>query len=281
MRLGIIGMGVVGGAISHGFRLIGHDVTGYDLKDSPPASIEDLLESDAIFICVPTPQNIDGSCDSSRVEGVVTQLARLAYRGLTVVKSTVPPGTTDRLSVTNQSLRLAFCPEFLRERAALVDFVEHHDVCVIGAHPPSSERRPDWSVQQGCDDVAVLRDAHGDLPAHVAVMTPTEAELSKYYSNVFNALRVVFANEFYEVCRTHGASYGAIKSAMVRRATISDAYLDCSEQFRGFGGVCLPKDTAAFAAHVRSLGIDLRLFETIVEENKKFRVTVPEGMRES
>ena len=164
---------------------------------------------------------------------------------------------------------------------AVVDFVENHDVCVIGAHPPSSQRNPDWSIQMGCDDVAVLREAHGSLPVHVAVMTPTEAELAKYFSNTFNALRVVFANEFYEVCRAMGASYGAVKDAMVRRSTIADAYLDCNERYRGFGGVCLPKDTAAFAAHVRTLGLDARLFETIVEENKKFRVTVPAGMRES
>jgi UDPglucose 6-dehydrogenase len=281
VRLGIVGLGVVGSAILHGFERIGHDVLGYDIRDPPPASIEDLIDTDAVFICVPTPQGQDGSCDASRVEGVVAKLADLEYRGLAVIKSTVQPGTTDRIAATHGSLRIAFCPEFLRERAALVDFVEHHDVCVIGAFPPSSNRRPEWSARLGCDDVAVLRDAHGTMPAHVAVMTPTEAELAKYFSNVFNALRVVFANEFYEVCRAMGASYGTIKDAMIRRSTIVDAYLDCNERYRGFGGVCLPKDTQAFAAHVRSLGLDMKLFETIVQENKKFRITIPDGMREA
>lgn len=279
MRLGVVGLGVVGGAILHGFERIGHVVVGYDIKYPPPASILDVIDTDAVFICVPTPPREDGSCDSSRVDAVVSELADRGYRGLAVVKSTVQPGTTARLADGHPSLRLAFCPEFLRERAAVVDFAEHHDVCVIGMRPPS--RRPEWSIQAGCDDVATLREAHGSLPAHVAVMTTDEAELAKYFSNTFNALRVVFANEFYEVCRAMGASYGAIKGAMVRRDTIADAYLDCNERYRGFGGACLPKDAAAFAAHVRSLGLDLALFDAIVEENKKFRTTVPSGMRES
>lgn len=271
MRLGVIGLGVVGGAVFHGLERIGHQVYGYDLKD-PATSIHDVLVTDATFVCVPTPQLADGSCDSSRVESVVEQLDGLDYRGLIVIKSTVPPGTTAKLAGRYESMRLAFCPEFLRERAAFVDFVENHDVCVIGVCDG------EWRT----GDEKVLREAHGKLPIYIAVMTTTEAELAKYYSNVFNALRVVFANEFFEVCKVLGADYATIKAAMVKRATIVDAYLDCNDRYRGFGGVCLPKDTAAFAALVRQLGLgDLKLFETIVEDNKKFRTTVPEGMRES
>jgi UDPglucose 6-dehydrogenase len=269
VKLGVIGIGVVGGAVMHGFERLGHIVRGYDIKYET-AKLSDLRDAEAVFVCVPTPAAADGSCDASRVEGVVDQLAEMSYSGLAVIKSTVPPGTTDRLQAMYTSMRLAFCPEFLRERAAVVDFYENHDVCVLGVYLD----RP--------DDEHVLREAHGDLPDHVAVMTPTEAELSKYYSNVFNALRVVFANEFFEVCKTMGADYGVIKNAMVKRTTIADAYLDCNERFRGFGGVCLPKDTAAFAAHVRSLGLNsMKLFETIVDENKKFQVTIPAGMRQS
>jgi UDP-glucose 6-dehydrogenase len=66
---------------------------------------------------------------------------------------------------------------------------------------------------------------------------------------------------------------------MVQRNNINDAYLDCNESIRGFGGACLPKDTKAFAVLVKELGLDMRLFETIVQENAKFKTTVFEGMR--
>lgn len=262
-RIGVVGLGVVGLAVKHGLERIGHAVFGHDLKID--TTIRDVIATELVFVCVPTPQRDDGACDVSRVESVVAELDAEDYRGVVAIKSTVTPGTTMRLAKKYPRLRLAFCPEFLRERAAYTDFVENHDVCVIGTSYAS--------------DFETIRDAHGPLPKHVVQLTWTEAELAKYFSNALNALRVVFANSFYEVCTELHADYGAIKDAMVKRATIEDVYLDCNERFRGFGGVCLPKDTAALAALVRELGLDLQLFEMIVAENRKFVATVPEGMR--
>ena len=110
-------------------------------------------------------------------------------------------------------------------------------------------------------------------------MTPTEAELLKYYSNIFNSLRITFANEFYEVCKSVGADYSNIKNAFILRKTTVDMYLDVNDRFRGYGGVCLPKDTAAMAAFTKELNLNMDLFETIEKENKKFKTTVFEGMR--
>lgn len=264
MRIGIIGSeGVVGSAVAHGLQRIGHAVAVFDIK-RPNSTIQDVLDTDVCFICVPTPSTADGACDASIVEATLQDLAAHGYAGLTVIKSTVAPGSTDRFA-KQFKLRLAFCPEFLRERAAFTDFVENHDVCVIGAHEK--------------DAFELIRDAHGALPKKIVHLTPLEAELTKYFSNVFNALRIIFANEFYEVATTLGADYTKIKNAVVNRTNITDVYLDCNENFRGFGGVCLPKDTHAFAALVKQLGLNLNLFETIVEENKKFKRTTPDGMR--
>jgi len=263
MKIGIIGLGVVGNAVKHGLEKIGHEVPTYDIKHLD-TKLADVLDTELCFISVPTPCDADGACDTSVVASVVQDLERAAYRGLVVIKSTVTPGTTDHLSKST-SLRLAFCPEFLRERAAYTDFVENHDVCAIGAYAHV--------------DFELIRLAHGTLPKNVVHLTPTEAELTKYFSNIFNALRIIFANEFYDVAQALGADYTKIKNAMVNRSNITDVYLDCNENFRGFGGVCLPKDTQAFASLVKQLGLDLKLFETIVEENKKFKRTVPDGMR--
>ena len=126
----------------------------------------------------------------------------------------------------------------------------------------------------------LIKESHGSYPQNIVMLKPVEAEILKYYSNVFNALRIIFANEFYEVCEALGADYTKMKDAFILRKTTTDMYLDVNNNFRGYGGVCLPKDTAAMAALVEELGLNMSLFKTIEEENKKFKTTVFEGMRE-
>ena len=264
MKIGIVGVGVVGGAVKYGMEKLGHDVRVHDIALN--TQLEDVLDTELCFICVPTPEKEDGSCHTSVVESVLEGLWKLSYFGVVCVKSTVSPGFTqvmlERYLLTFET---AFVPEFLRERCAIADFTENHDVCVIGTDS---------------DDVfELVKQAHGKYPQKFVRMTPTEAELAKYFSNVFNAMRVTFANGFYEVCQRLGARYSTIKDAVVQRPTILDLYLDCNEKFRGFGGVCLPKDTAAFAKLADDLGVDARLFRTIVEDNKLYNTTVYEHMR--
>jgi UDPglucose 6-dehydrogenase len=261
MRVGIIGVGNVGSAVRHGLTRIGHDVEVFDTK-LPETSIKNLLFTETTFICVPTPQAADGTCDVSIVEQVVRELAEEKYRGLVTIKSTVEPGTTDRLQKKHPHLRFAFCPEFLRERAMYVDFVENHDVLIIGTYD--------------LRDAELLKEVHGSLPKSHAVISPLEAEFAKYFSNVFNALRIVFANQFYDVVKAAGADYQKIKDAIVRHRNIHDVYLDCNENFRGFGGACLPKDTSAFSQYAKKMlgKDDLSLFDGIVEINKRYKPTV-------
>jgi UDPglucose 6-dehydrogenase len=261
MRVGIVGVGNVGSALRHGFTRIGHEVFVYDTK-LPETKIKDVLFADAVFVCVPTPQGADGSCDTSIVEKVVGELAEEKYRGLIALKSTVQPGTTDALQKRYPHLRLSFCPEFLRERAMYIDFVENHDVLVMGVYDPR--------------EAELLKEIHGALPKQYATLSPIEAEFAKYFCNVFNALRIVFANQFYDVCKAAGADYNKVKNAMVKHRNFQDVYLDCNENFRGFAGACLPKDTSAFASYARKvLGpSDLTLFDGIVEINHRYKPTL-------
>ncbi|HYF12707.1 MAG TPA: hypothetical protein VD928_00170 [Candidatus Paceibacterota bacterium] len=262
MKVGIIGVGMVGSALRHGFTRIGHDVSVYDIK-LPETKLSDVLNTEITFVCVPTPANPDGSCNTSIVESVVDDLAKAGYKGLVTIKSTVEPGTTDKLQKKHPNVRLAFCPEFLRERAMYVDFVENNDVCIIG------------TTRQ--EDADILRDVHGELPKKFAYTTPLEAELSKYFFNVFNALRIVYANQFYDVCKALGADYNKVKNAIVKHRSVQDVYLDCNENFRGFGGACLPKDSKAlahFARRVLNNPQSLSLFDGIVEINNRYKTTV-------
>ena len=156
-------------------------------------------------------------------------------------------------------------PEFLRERVAVADFIENHDVCIVGT---------------GSDAVFdIVKESHGEYPRKFVKLTPTEAEIAKYFNNVYNAMLIVFANGFYEICQRYGANYSHIKSAMVQRDHITNKYLDCNDNLRGFGGVCLPKDTQAIDAIVRELNLPMQLFSAIVEDNKLYKTTVFEGMR--
>jgi UDPglucose 6-dehydrogenase len=254
MKLGIIGQGVVGTATRKGLELLGHDVAVHDLKFS--TKIQDLSQCEIIFVCVPTPSAPDGSCDVSIIESVVLELKNINFQGIVSLKSTVPPGTTERLS-KETGLEICFVPEFLREKYAQEDFVCNHHLLVVGTDKKEVYDR--------------IVESHGYYPRHRVMMKPVEAELLKYYSNVYNALRVVFANAMYDVAEAVGADYEKIKETYLLRGQSVGPYLSVKGYSRGYDGACLPKDTKALAAFVHELGLDIELFSTIDSENTKFR----------
>ena len=132
MKIGIIGKGFVGNAISVGFETQGHEILVHDTKLN--TKIEDVTGAPLLYVCVPTPSSEDGSCNTDIVESVLGQLSELNYDGSVCVKSTIVPGTTERFRSKFDNLNIGFVPEFLRERCATVDFVDNHDVCIVGAH---------------------------------------------------------------------------------------------------------------------------------------------------
>jgi len=264
MKVGIIGLGVVGSAVANGLRKIGNEVVSHDIKLN--TKIEILLDTLVIFVCVPTPSNSDGSCNTDIVEEILNDLNKLNYQGVVAIKSTVVPGTTEMFSQAYKSLNLCFVPEFLRERCAEIDFVENHDLCVIGAKDKST--------------FELIKKIHGNLPNNFVMLTRTEAELVKYFNNVYNSTLITFANSFYEICQKLSADYTNVKNAAVLREHINDQYLDCNNNFRGFGGVCLPKDTKALSHLSKNLEIDNNFFQTLMDINNKLKITVYEGMRD-
>lgn len=264
MNIGIIGVGIVGSAVKLGFEKLGHRVLSHDIKDD--TRIEDVLGAEVIYLCVPTPRSDSGRCDTSIIEAVVEELVDVHhYQGVIALKSTVEPGTTRRLQAAFENDKICHVPEFLRERVAVADFIENHDICIIGT---------------ASDEVfEIVKESHGHYPKTFIRLDPTEAEIAKYFNNVYNATLITFANAFYEVCQVLGADYGKIKNAMVQRDHISKKYLDCNDNLRGFGGMCLPKDTSAIASLVKEHGLPIALFEAIVNDNKNYKTTVFEGMR--
>lgn len=261
MKIGIVGLGVIGQANEFGFKKLGHTVLGHDIRLD--TKLSDLLEAEVIYVCVPTPAKEDGSCDTSIVESVVNDLASLKYNGVVAIRSTITPGTTSYLKTIY--VNTCFVPEFLRERCAISDFVENNNLLAIGT-----------------DDIVIfdaVKRCFGDYPKHTAWISPTEAELLKYYHNCMNAMRVTIANSFYEVCQKLGANYNAIKDGILKSLSLPNIYLDVNDNIRGYGGTCLKKDIPAMNALVKELGLDLKLFDFLEKENSKFKTTVFPGMR--
>ena len=264
MKVGIIGLGIVGSAIQFGFMKLGHEVLGHDLKLD--TRISDLISAEIVYICVPTPCTDAGECNTSIVESCLEGLTEVGYKGVVAVKSTVPPGTTEAWDNKFTELTMAFVPEILRERCAIYDFVEDNRLLAIGC-------KKSWVVD-------VVKRSHGGYPKEVKAMSFSEAELLKYYSNIFNAMRIIFANEMFEVADLVGADYSVVKEAFLSYSKIQDIYLDVNSNFRGYAGTCLPKDVKAIAHLCKEKGLDMKLFETIDRENDKFAKTVFQGMRQ-
>lgn len=233
--IGVCGsLGCVGSAVKSGLERLGHKVIGHDIRAG--TSIEDLLETDVVFICVPTPADKEtGKCDTSIVENVVKELDSLHYKGVIAIKSTVAPTTTDKLQKRYPALEICFVPEFLRERSAFSDFIENHNVCVVGAHANRTYE--------------LIKEIHGHYPKSFVKLKPIEAELVKYYHNVFNALRVVWANNFYELATALGADYTAVKNAAAKQGAFLDMYMDCNENFRGYTGLCVVEGTKVYTSN--------------------------------
>lgn len=259
MNIGLIGVGNVGNAVKYGFEFKrGHNIFVHD-KKFENTSIENVYNnSEMIFLCVSTPQNSDGSCNVSNVDGICEEINSMAEkRGETkdvIIKSTVEPGTTDKLAKRLKSIRFAMNPEFLLERAAVHDFC-HQDICVIGTHHDELYEK-------------IVR-AHGNLAKEFIRTTPVNAEMVKYFCNVFNSTRIIFANLFYDISKKVGADYDEAKKISTKRYNMIDSYLDCNENLRGFGGACLPKDTTAILALTSKLDIHYNFLRGLLEDNKR------------
>jgi UDPglucose 6-dehydrogenase len=184
MKIGIVGLGVVGSAIRYGFEKLGHEIKSHDLKLK--TTINAVIDTEIVFLCVPTPQGDDGSCDTTIITKVLDELSRTNYKGIVAIKSTVECGYTQGAIDRFRDLTLCFVPEFLRERCAVDDFIHNHNLLAVGTHDKFVFDK--------------LIEAHGHYPKQTVKLKPTEAEILKYYNNVFAAYKIIFANIMAAVC---------------------------------------------------------------------------------
>lgn len=250
-RIGIAGVGMVGGALKRYLEEQGHQLFLYDPRKLI-GSLEELNKADIVFLCVPTPYLQEGGFDLSYVEGVVGNLLR---GKIVVAKSTVVPGTTEKLQAAYPHHKFLFNPEFLSEATADED-MRNPDRQIVG------------HTEQSKDVTEMIMAILPSAPVQ-STMPATEAEMVKYFNNTFNAVKVVFANQMYDLCQKTGINYDRVAevAAASKFIQIKDHLKVIHKGYRGYGGKCLPKDTRALIQFAETLGVDLKLHKAIEEIN--------------
>ena len=264
-RIGIVGRGFVGGAMYENFKDC-FEVAVWDSVEEKRTlnSFESFVDwSDIIFVCVPTPMKENGQCDVSIVEDVVAKIANLDRRKYVVIKSTVTPGTTERLAELHNMV-IGFNPEFLTEANSYNDF-RHQPLIILG------------SDNTGLGTVMAQLyyefNAKVDNVAHVIQRSTKEAELFKYLANCFLATKVIFANEFKKLCDKVSVDYGRIAEVAVLDKRLGHTHwrVPGPDGKLGFGGSCFPKDTSALINYADSYGSTLWLLTEATYINDEIR----------
>lgn len=252
--VGIIGAGVVGGSLLAYLRSQGRDVRVYD----PPKghTSQDALEAaETVFVCVPTPYTAGTGFDDRLL---LRAIAAVSGSKTVVIKSTVLPGTTQLLQERYPQHRMIFNPEFLREATADEDFV-HPDRQIVGCTASSSG--------EGERVMAMLPRAPFEL-----ICEAGEAEMAKYVANSFLAVKVIFANEIFDLCERLGIEYAAVREVVANDGRIGGSHMDVFDSgYRGYGGKCLPKDSKSLLDLARAVGIDLQVLRAADHANARLQ----------
>lgn len=256
MKVGIIGVGFVGTAVKHAFEIAGHTTVCIDSAKGYTSTYDDLADCSAVFVCVPSPPLQDGSCDTSYLREVVTNLKN--FNKVVISKTTAPADTY--LELQQQLPNLVFAPEFLREASAIDDYLKQ-DFAIIGG-----------SNKFCCDaeDIIKLVQRNVTQTIHVSI---TEACIVKYLENCFLATKVTFMNEIYHLCQKINVNYDIVKTAIQYDIRQGNSHFDVPgpDGKFGWGGSCFPKDTTAMLEYAAKHGVELSVLRQAVDKNKIIR----------
>jgi len=275
MTINIIGFGFVGSSVA---AVCEHNSIPFNVADTQSKTgnfeyfdtIEKLVENSELtdttnfyFVAVPTPSKENGECNTSIVESVLSELQkRIKKSSYVIIKSTLVPGTMDKLSsiIKNDNMTLVLSPEFLREITAHQDMINAPFVLL------GSEK-----------DVSPVKDLFRQIYSHnkdiqVLCKTFKECEVFKYTLNTLLATKVWFFNEIYEVCESLGVSYESVKELCGLDDRIG-SYGTIVPHLHGFGfaGTCLIKDSSGMMKLQESLGIDNSVLQALLRRNENIR----------
>ena len=258
MKIGIVGQGFVGNAVYQQFKKH-YEVRTFDLNPMKRnTSFEDVARCDYVFLCLPTPMNSDGSCNIDIVEGVIKEIDEMGETKGIVVKSTIPPTTTEKWNEKYKT-NIVFNPEFLTERNAVSDYRNQTRIILGGPRPTTTELKQVFSKVFPKADIIKTNS--------------TYAEMVKYVTNTFLSVKVSFANEIYQLCEKVGADYDKVieYATMDERLGKSHWGVPGHDGDYGFGGHCFPKDLAALLHLTKELGTINNVLKATEETNNSVR----------
>ena len=264
MIAGIIGNGFVGHAIDNGLTIKNIETLVFDIDiNRSKNSFEDLLEqSDIIFVCVPTPYNIKKQeFDSSIIDSVLEQISTYGTSAHIIIKSTVIPGTCERLQNLYKNLNIIFSPEFLTERTANKDFLNPTRI-ILGFNKDNIGREEIVSFFADC------------FP-HIPIITTDyiTSEFTKYFCNCFYAAKISIMNEFYQLANSLNADWDLAMEGMLSSGWVNKMHTKVPgpDGDYGFGGKCFPKDLQSLIKLAKQNGINPVLLEASWMKNLEIR----------
>ena len=260
-NIGIVGQGFVGTAVREGLNKHYNIQTyDHDLSKSTCTTLHDLVaKTEIIFVCLPTPMLKNGECDTSIVEKTISEINAMGHNRIVVIKSTVPPGTTEKLNKQCSNISVVFNPEFLTEANFIDDFKNQTRIIVGGMRPASTKVKN------------IFRKA---FPRTTIIKTSaTVAECVKYFTNTFLATKVSFANEFKQMCACIDVDYDKVLEYALYDERIGATHLSVPgpDGNLGFGGSCFPKDVNALISYCKMMGLNPTVLESVWEKNLEVR----------
>ena len=258
MKISIIGLGFVGSAMLKSFQEKDVNIIGvYDkFKEGGIGSLDSCLEADIIFSALPTVYHEDlKEYDKRPLFETLDKLEKMKFQGLFVVKSTVEPGTCQKLS-ENYSFEIAHNPEFLTARTAYEDF--HHQEHIV----------------LGTNNQNLIKFYETYYPnAKISVCTTNESESMKIFCNCFYAVKVQFFNEIFLICQKMGMNYENILEMMLKNGWIHPMHTKVPgpDGKLSYGGLCFPKDTNALNYFMEKNNLPHKVLEATIEERNEMR----------
>ena len=261
MKLGIIGNGFVGGAIYENLKGK-YSFMIYD-RDPVRANCESVrevtTEADVIFVALPTPMHLDGTCDLSIIFDSMSEIYENYNDNIIILKSTVLPGTCRKVLDRFPRMRIVFSPEFLTEANHVEDFKNSNRMIFGGKEEDTAE----------C--VKLLQKVFPNK--YYFTTDHMTAEMVKYFINTFLATKVSFANEMSQVCESASVDYEKVVKLALYDERIGKSHLSVPgpDGFSGFGGKCFPKDLNAMIKYAEISGISPTILSAAWKKNLEVR----------
>ena len=261
-KIGIIGNGFVGKATLT-LQCDDIDVLCYDINPDlcvpKGTTLHDLLACCAVFVSVPTPTNSAGKTSIKCVDTVIFQLRELNYNGFTIIRSTVPVGTSDRY-------KCCFMPEFLTEKNAINDFINNSN-WIFGCN--DDEHKDAFMALM----TSIIHAAHVHKKiAHgrITFMSNKEAEMVKYFRNTFLATKISFCNEMHAFCVKQGINYARMVDVAAEDARICKSHtaVPGHDGRFGFGGTCFPKDINSLRSQMKEIDVPHCVIDAVIHRNE-------------